>query len=1031
MAINRKVLTYTGLFTLASLLWLQSPAWSAPGDKASPPATTNQKNEATQLAARREALVREQQKVADERSEVESLIRNHEARLKTLAKEGVGRTVLEQAAFEADTLKLRVQSLEVEQEEVRRSIEDLEAQVAGLSEQVKALRGNATGSAAANNTNQLTKLQGDLETRQAELRLEKDRLTHVQTAYQVAKEHYAASSRWFQSLQQLYLAQQELSHAEALDQLQSRIQKEQQDIQKQADDFRYRLTQVKGDDNKARAERSLLETQIHSAEERIRQKQVDLNLAQVKNRLNNLVTATQGTEVAPASLKGAFEQAEALMRDLEGSHHLLVDKIKVLEEKKQLLEKRLVLMPDMRKEITQENQVVDGLIKELQQRLNALQAGIQSAKDQRDQAKSRYDQSVERSLKVRRRLPPDMVAWKEAVLELLMLPRLYSQQGIATAKQIAVSIDRNGTSLLSLLVLLELAWLLGMAWLRGALRSVAERFRKWQERFWARLVLLVLELLLHSIPLATILGAAVMFLLLVESPQPATSTVVTLAITALILNVLLDLTKLLLAAPTLPSELQQPVLYRKLRWILWLTGLFTGLHLLVHYLPTSLTIKDLVNRLFMLLLLLLDLLAWRSRRLILALLGILFAGRALWIKASEWISLLLPATVLIALLLGLVGYVNLALTLGGYVGWFLVVLVGWLLMHGLLQDLATALQTRITTTDSQWADWTQGLVDPLQRVVQWVLFVVAWVVLFQLFGWDAESPAVRVVSRGLGTPLFSVGGRGFSIFDLLLTGAIIVGVVLAARWSREVTHRWVFSRVADPGTRHSLSVFTQYAVVLFGVLTALRVLGIDLTTFAIFAGALGVGVGLGLQGIANNFISGILLLIERPLRTGDYVTIGKNEGLVTRIGIRSLTVKSADNQEIIIPNADVISNEFTNWTHSDTVVRLKLEVGISYDNDPAEASRIMAEALADDPLVLESPLPRVWLKDYGESSVNFMIHYFIDMNKCTIWESKSKVLFAIWDRFKAADIQIPYPHREIIIRGDDAERTGKKKQHHD
>ena len=97
---------------------------------------------------------------------------------------------------------------------------------------------------------------------------------------------------------------------------------------------------------------------------------------------------------------------------------------------------------------------------------------------------------------------------------------------------------------------------------------------------------------------------------------------------------------------------------------------------------------------------------------------------------------------------------------------------------------------------------------------------------------------------------------------------------------------------------------------------------------------------------------------------------------------------------------------------------MKLELGISYDNDPVEARRLIEEALAAEPLVLKTPTPRVWLKEYGDSSVNFLILYFIDMNSCTGWESKSSVLFAIWDRFEGAGIKIPYPHREIIVRSD-------------
>ena len=1018
MAMNCKAMSLVGLVTLAGLLWLQPAGWAASGDKSPPAAKASANAQSANLSPRQEALAREKQRVATERSEVETLIREHETRLKALTKEGVTRSLLEQTAFEVDAQKLKVQSIEVEQQEIQRGIEELEAQVAGLIEQIKMLRNSATGPADTGKPTHITRLEAELESRNLELQLEKDRLSVSQSAYLVAKEHQGVLSRWYQNLQHVYLSQQELSHTEALDQLQSRIQNEQQDLQKQADEARTRLAQIKGDDNKSKADRSLLETQIQNLEERVRLRQVDLTLAQAKYRLDNLIAATQGAEVTPASLKSAVEQTDALARDLDGTHRLLRDKVAVLEEKRQLLEKRLALMPEVRKEINQESQVVVGLTQDLQLKLGNLQNSVQKINTERDLLKSRYDQSIQHSLKIRRILPPDMVAWKEAVLESLSIPRQFSQQCLATAKQIAMSIERNGTSRLSLMILLEVLWLLAMVWLRQALISLSKRFEQRQDRFWVRLILLVYDLLIRAIPLAAVLGMAVLFLLLMDSPEPATSTMVALAVTALVFKALIDLSWLLLAAPTTPEESQLPVLYRKLRWILGLTGVFTALHMFLHFLPTSLTIKDLVNRLFMFLLLLLTILVWRSRRLILGLLRALFAERTLWIKAAEWISLGLPVTILVALLLGLVGYVNLAWTIAGYVGWFLVVLVAWLLLHGLLQDLIIGLRTRLSATDSKETVWTQGLVDPVYRVVKWVLFAGALLVLFQLFGWDSESPVMRVIGRILTTPLLPLGSRALNLLDLLLTGAIIIGVVLAARWSRELTHRWIFSGIADSGTRHSLSVFTQYAVVFIGVLTTLRVLGIDLTTFAVFAGALGVGIGLGLQSIANNFISGILLLVERPLRTGDYVTIGSNEGLVTRIGIRSLTVRSVDNQEIIIPNADVISNQFTNWTHSDSLVRMKLELGISYDNDPADARRLIEEALAADPLVLKTPTPRVWLKEYGDSSVNFLIFYFIDMNTCTGWESKSSVLFAIWDRFEGAGIKIPYPHREIIMRSE-------------
>jgi potassium efflux system protein len=1024
MTVNSKRMISLISLTLVSLLWLQPAAWSA--NKAKPPTAPAQSDEAAQLAAGREALSNEQQTAARERTEVEVLVRDHESRLKALAKEGLNRTALEQAAFEADTLKLRVQSSELDQQEAQRRIVELEGLIAGLDEQLKGLRVNTSGTAEAGSDDPALKLRTEFEQKQAELQLEKDRLAHLQSAYQVAKEHHTEATRWYQSVQQLFLTQQELNHAEALDLLQSRILKEQQELLKQAEDLRRRLARNKGDDDKARAERRLLETQIQDAEERARLKQVDLSMAQIVNRLENLIAATEGAEVAPGSLKGAAEQAEGLVHDLEGALHLVQQKVAVVEEQKQLLQKRSNLMPEVRKQILQESQVVEALEKDLKLKADTLNAGTQNAKAARDMLKSRYDQSIERSLKIRRSLPPNMETWKEAVLELLLLPKVLSQQSVATVNQIALTFDKSGIGRIPLIVLVELVWLAAMQWLRHALRSWRERFGRRERRFSVDLVLLVLELLARNVTPAAVAGTPVVFLLLVESPQPATSIVLALASTALIFKAALDLVWLVLAAPSTPESRLQPVLYRKLVWILALTALFTALTLLVHFLPTSLTIKDLVNRLFMFLLLLLNILVWHSRKLILSLFEALFAERPLWLKAASWISLSLPITILIAVLVGLVGYVNLASTIGSYLGWFLVVLVGWLLLHGLLQDLVNWLQTRVNIVSARGIAWRQGLIEPLHRLVKLGLFVGAWAVLFRLFGWDAQSPVVRGISGALNFPLFSIATRTFSILDLLLTGLLISLVVLVARWSREVTYRWVFSGVTDSGSRHSLSVFTQYAVVLIGVLMALRILGIDLTTFAIFAGALGVGVGLGLQNIANNFISGILLLIERPLRTGDYVTIGSNEGQVTRIGIRSLTVRTADNQEIIIPNAQVISNEFTNWTYSDSVVRMKLEVGISYENDPGAACKIIEEVLADDPKILESPLPRVWLKEYGESSVNLLIHYFIDMRKCLTWESKSQVLFAIWERFKAAGIEIPYPHREVTIRGGFAPVSDRK-----
>jgi potassium efflux system protein len=168
--------------------------------------------------------------------------------------------------------------------------------------------------------------------------------------------------------------------------------------------------------------------------------------------------------------------------------------------------------------------------------------------------------------------------------------------------------------------------------------------------------------------------------------------------------------------------------------------------------------------------------------------------------------------------------------------------------------------------------------------------------------------------------------------------------------------------------------------------------------------------------MAKNFISGLLLLIERPLRSGDTVQIGTQVGEVTHIGIRSLTVQTWDNMEVIIPNSDVISNAFTNWTHSDNVVRTVLMIGARYDADPHLVKRVISRVLENHTDVLSDPEWLVLFWEFGESAVTFRVQYFTDFFKSNILEVRNEVLFGVWDGFKEAGIGIPYPQRDLHIK---------------
>jgi len=289
-----------------------------------------------------------------------------------------------------------------------------------------------------------------------------------------------------------------------------------------------------------------------------------------------------------------------------------------------------------------------------------------------------------------------------------------------------------------------------------------------------------------------------------------------------------------------------------------------------------------------------------------------------------------------------------------------------------------------------------------------VAYVLLWIYAGTTVGVFADN-----VLDSLQTGLFNVGSSTVTLGDILILLISLLIVIRLGQWTRSITYSWFYSRIGDLGTRNSLSAFTQYALVLIGLLIILNSVGIDLTTLTVFAGALGVGLGIGLQNVANNFVSGILLLVERPLKAGDWVQVAGGEGEVSSIGMRSLTVKTWDNQEVIIPNSEVISNSFTNWTRSDHIVRTVLYIAVSRDADPHKVCPLMQAVLDRHVYVLEEPPAECFLWEFGESSTDFRVQYYCNVILHNRLRVQSDVLFGIWDTLSQNGIEIPYPQRDL------------------
>ena len=221
----------------------------------------------------------------------------------------------------------------------------------------------------------------------------------------------------------------------------------------------------------------------------------------------------------------------------------------------------------------------------------------------------------------------------------------------------------------------------------------------------------------------------------------------------------------------------------------------------------------------------------------------------------------------------------------------------------------------------------------------------------------------------------------------------------------------------EMGARQAVGSIVRYLVVVIGLVVILQTAGIDLTALNVLAGAVGIGLGFGLQNIVNNFISGLIILFERPIKVGDRIVVGEVEGDVTHIGGRSTTVVTNDNISIIVPNSNVITENVINWSHNDRKVRFKIPVTVAYGTDIEQLERLLLQVAADCPDVLEDPPPGTRLMAFGD----YGLQYELRVWSTTLIHRKgvliSKLNRAIYTAFREQGIEIPYPRRDVAILG--------------
>ncbi len=266
-------------------------------------------------------------------------------------------------------------------------------------------------------------------------------------------------------------------------------------------------------------------------------------------------------------------------------------------------------------------------------------------------------------------------------------------------------------------------------------------------------------------------------------------------------------------------------------------------------------------------------------------------------------------------------------------------------------------------------------------------------------------------------PLFRIGASELTVSVVATLILSFAALYLITLWLKRLVARRLLARTTlDLGAREAIGSLLRYLVLFLGGIAIVQSAGLDLTALNVLAGAIGVGVGFGLQNIANNFISGLIILVERPIKVGDRVEVGNIDGRVVAIGARATTVITNDNIAVIVPNSRFIAEPVVNWTQNDPRVRFKIPVGVAYGSDLRKVEQLLLEVAAENPDVLSEPAPVVRLMSFGDSAVEFELRVW----STTLVHKRGKLIsdlnFAIYEKFQQHGVEIPFPQREVHLR---------------
>lgn len=302
-------------------------------------------------------------------------------------------------------------------------------------------------------------------------------------------------------------------------------------------------------------------------------------------------------------------------------------------------------------------------------------------------------------------------------------------------------------------------------------------------------------------------------------------------------------------------------------------------------------------------------------------------------------------------------------------------------------------------------------------LVQFVVWVVTIFIIFRLFPWTRQWLYLiyRIVFVSFNKSVLNFGGDDFSIIELLILVGLLIASIIGSNYVANLLRTKVLQITKmTRGSQEIISIITKYGLICLAIIVLLQAYGLNLSSLALIGSALGVGIGIGLQDIARNFASGIVLLFERSIQVGDFIQIGTHLGVVEEVRTRSIVLKTLDRISIIVPNSRFLSEEVINWNHRRSVSRIHLPVGVAYGSDVAKVKSSLLQAAEEHLEVLRNPSPQVFFTEFGDSSLNFeLLVWTADPSRQA--PLKSDLYFRIEEIFREQQIDVPFPQRDINI----------------